>query len=356
LTSVISLCSFLLLAGAPTFAPKPVHHYVFYGQNRERMRRDSAFLATKEFEGAQIAYTWRSLEPEKDRYDLSAIREDLAFLTAHGKKLFVQLQDVSFLNDRVNVPLYLTRDTAYHGGANQQYENNDDVRAVGQGWMARRWDPAVQSRLYKLFSALGAEFDGRITGINLAETSVEFGESGRRFPSGFSFERYRDAIIENIHALKRAFPKSVTLIYGNFMPGEWRPDADKGFLRAVYDSAKAFGVGVGGPDLLPWRPGHLKGSYPLIRDASCVVPVGIAVQEGNYDEVNRSSGKRISIGELYDFATTYLNVGYIFWYPEEPYYSRDVLLFVRLKAPRATLDLSRKQRTDEVVAAATVCS
>ena len=36
--------------------------------------------------------------------------------------------------------------------------------------MARRWDPAVQERLHKLFAALGKEFDGRIAGINLAET------------------------------------------------------------------------------------------------------------------------------------------------------------------------------------------
>jgi hypothetical protein len=315
-----------------------VHHYVFYGQDREQMRRDSAFLATKEFEGAQIAYTWRSLEPEKDRYNLSAIRDDLSFLTAHGKKLFVQLQDVSFVNDRINVPVYLTRDTAYHGGANQQFKDNDDVRAIGAGWMARRWDPAVQVRLYKLLGRLGAELDGRIGGINLAETAAEFG-NGPRFPTGFSYERYRDAIIENMNALKRAFPKSVTLIYGNFMPGEWRPDADKGYLRAVYDSAKALGVGVGGPDLMPWRPGQLKGSYPLIHDASGHVPVGIAVQEGNYDETNPSTGLRITVRELYDFAAEYLNVDYIFWYPEEPFYSRDVVPFVRLNAYHAMLNL-----------------
>ena len=328
----------MLVAGPRAYAQKPVHHYVFYGQDREQMRRDSAFLATKEFEGAQIAYTWRSLEPEKDRYDLSAIRDDLSFLTAHGKKLFVQLQDVSFVNDRINVPVYLTRDTAYHGGANQQFKDNDDVRAIGAGWMARRWDPAVQVRLYKLLGRLGAELDGRIGGINFAETSAEFG-NGPRFPSGFSYERYRDAIIENMNALKRAFPKSVTLIYGNFMPGEWRPDADKGYLRAVYDSAKALGVGVGGPDLMPWRPGQLKGSYPLIHDASGHVPVGIAVQEGNYDETNPSTGLRITVRELYDFAAEYLNVDYIFWYPEEPFYSRDVVPFVRLNAYHAMLNL-----------------
>ena len=317
----------LLVIWSP--APKSVHHYVFFAQDRDRMRADSAFLSTKELEGAQIAYTWRSLEPGKDRYDFSAIREDIAFLAAHNKKLFIQLQDVSFMKERVHVPIYLTRDTIYHGGANQQLVDNNEARAVGGGWMARRWDPAVQQRLSKLLLALGAEFDGRVTGINFAETSVEFGESGRLFPSGFSPERYRDAIIENLRALKRAFPKSVTLVYGNFMPGEWRPDDDKGYLRAVYDSAKAFGVGVGGPDLLPFRQGQLRGAYPLMHEASRRVPVGIAVQEGNYGEINRETGRRATIPELYRFATDYLGADYIFWFVEEPYYSREVIPFIR---------------------------
>jgi hypothetical protein len=185
-----------------------------------------------------LKYTWRQLEPEKDSYDFSAIREDLAFLTSRGKRLFVQLQDVSFDSSIVNVPRYLLRETQDNGGASQLY---DEAKAVGEGWVARRWDPAVQERLHKLFVALGTEFDGRIEGINLAETAIGFGKSGRMFPQGFSFEVYRDAIIENMRALKRAFPQSVAMQYANFMPGEWLPGDDKGYLRSV--SRTPFGRG-----------------------------------------------------------------------------------------------------------------
>ena len=129
-------------------------------------------------------------------------------------------------------------------------------------------------------------------------------------------------------ALKRAFPKSVAMQYGNFMPGEWRPAEDKGYLRAVYDAARASGVGVGGPDLLLHRPGQLKSSYPLIREAAGVVPVGVAVQDGNLEDVNPSTGKRVTVSELLKFATEYLRADYIFWGIQEPYYSRDVLLFL----------------------------
>src|SRR5215470_6714190 len=74
---------------------KPVRHYVFFGRDRERIA-EASFLETKAFEGAQLKYTWKELEPQKDRYDFSAIRKDLAFLTSKGKKLFIQLQEVSF--------------------------------------------------------------------------------------------------------------------------------------------------------------------------------------------------------------------------------------------------------------------
>jgi hypothetical protein len=314
---------------------RPIHHYVFFGQDREKIRTASEFLETKALEGAQLAYSWQQLEPVKDKYDFSLIREDLAFLTSKGKKLFVQLQDVTFSESRINVPLYLLRESQYNGGADKQYRiaGNDEEHAVVEGWMMRRWDPAVQERFHKLLLALGKEFDGRIEGINLAETSMVVGESGRLFPKGFSFEAYRDAIITNMKALKRAFPKSVVMQYANFMPGEWRPTEDKGYLRAVYDAAKDLKVGVGGPDLLPFRPGQLKSSYPLIREAAGIVPTGIAVQEGNYEDQDPKTGKVMTIPELLKFATEYLKVDYIFWCTEEPYYSRQVIPFLKSVKP-----------------------
>lgn len=310
---------------------KKVRHYVFFGQDRDKLAKAESFLGSRRLEGAQVAYTWRQLEPRKDGYDFSRIREDLALLTPRGKKLFIQLQDVSFHEHRINVPDYLLDDPVYNGGADKQWETKDDdvneERPIVGGWMARRWDPAVQQRFHKLLLALGKEFDGRVEGINLAETSIGVGSTGRLFPKGFSFSRYRDAVIENMAALKKAFPKSVTIQYGNFMPGEWRPTSDKGYLSSVYKAAAEMKVGVGGPDLLPFRPGQLKGPYPLIREAASKVPVGVAVQDGNYGDRNPKTGQAASIADLLKFATEFLDVDYLFWSTEEPYYSRDVIPF-----------------------------
>ncbi len=330
----ILCCALFIWPCHPGISAKPVHHYVYFGQDREKIKEAPSFLETKALEGAQVTYSWRQLEPGKDEYDFSAIREDQAFLNSNGKKLFIQLQDVTFSESRINVPRYLLSDSQYNGGADKQYryKNGDEEHAVVEGWVARRWDPAVRERFHKLLFALGKEFDGRIEGINFAETSVGFGESGRLFPKGFSFETYRDAIITNMKALKRAFPKSVVMQYANFMPGEWLPENDRGYLRAVYKAARELKAGVGGPDLLPHRSGQLNHAYPLIRDAAGIIPTGIAVQDGNYEDENPKTGKRVTIPELLKFATEYLKVDYIFWCAQEPFYSEEVIPFLKRAA------------------------
>ena len=47
------------------------------------------------------------------------------------------------------------------------------------------------------------------------------------------------------------------------MPGEWLPREDQGYLRAVYEAAKKLKIGVGGPDLLPYKESQMGASYPM---------------------------------------------------------------------------------------------
>lgn len=306
---------------------KPVHHYVYIGRERGALRTSPAFLDNNTFEGVQITYAWAQLEPTKDKYDFSAIREDLAFLKSRSKQLWIQLSDVSFSNARTNVPQYLTTDSAYHGGVATQYSvpDDDELKAKAAGFVARRWDPAVQDRFQKLLFALGKEFDGQIEGINLPETSITVGTRGKLSPEGFKREEYAAAVIANFTALRLAFPKSVVMQYANFMPGEWRPTTDNGYLTRVYYAAQSANVGMGGPDLMPYRPGQIKGSYPLIRNMAGRLYTGIAVQDGNLEEVNPGTGKPVTVMELLDFALKNLKVDYIFWGTQEPYFSRDVV-------------------------------
>ncbi|HWW02170.1 MAG TPA: hypothetical protein VNZ64_20890 [Candidatus Acidoferrum sp.] len=244
LVSPSNWCILLLWTCCCGGGAETVHHYVFLNRDRGRIS-DSVFIETKALEGAQLKYSCRELEPEKGAYDFSAVQHDLRILKEKGKRLFIQLQDSSFDPAMVNVPRYLTKEERYHGGADRQYriEGNDEQHAVPEGWVARRWDPAVQDRFYKLLFALGKEFDGRIEGINLPETAAEFGASGRLFPKGFAPESYRDAIPTNMMVLKRAFQNSVAMHCANFMPGEWLPANDRSYLHTVYRRARELNVG-----------------------------------------------------------------------------------------------------------------
>jgi hypothetical protein len=317
----------LLLGCCPPAIGQRLHQYVFFNLERSRIH-ESAFLHTPAFEGAQLKYTWRELEPSKGEYHFGPIESDLNFLAQHGKRLFIQLQDVSFDAARINVPSYVISGKEYGGGVALQFDTDTSGRQTTGGWVSRRWDPAVRRRLICLIDTLGKIFDGRIEGINLPETSVTFGNDPQRFPDGFTPEGYRDAIISLMKALKKAFPKSVAMIYANFMPGEWLPAVDHSFLRSIFDTARTLGVGLGGPDLLPYRRGQMNNGYRFLRQCSGIIPSGIAVQDGNYDAVNPRTGRRVTIGELMEFADTVLHVQYVFWCTEEPYYSDNLLPYL----------------------------
>ena len=56
------LFSWLCCAGA---VAKPLHHYVFFGMDREKIKDAKAFLETEAFEGAQVAYGGASSSRER---------------------------------------------------------------------------------------------------------------------------------------------------------------------------------------------------------------------------------------------------------------------------------------------------
>ncbi|MCZ6918130.1 MAG: hypothetical protein O7I93_15260 [Gemmatimonadetes bacterium] len=305
-------------------------NFIYFGLERSRIA-EAEFLDTEAIVGAQLKYTWRELEPDRDRYELQPVLQDLAFLERHGKRLFIQLQDVSFEEAIVNVPDYLRNDPVFGGGVARQYafEDDDESVPIAEGWVARRWDPAVRDRFVKLLSALGEVLDGRIEGLSLAETSIGFGESGELHPPGFSFESYLEGLKAIMTAAGDIFRESRVILYANFMPGEGLPRRDQGYLRRIYEHADRVGVGVGGPDLLPHRPWQQAHSYPLIAARAPHTVAGSAVQWGNLDDRNRETGERVTVDELYRFARDGLRLDYIFWGTQEPHYSDEILPYLR---------------------------
>lgn len=326
-----ALAGLLLCAasGSVTSSSEEPRHYVFYGLDRQRIT-EPAFVETSALVGAQLKYRWRELEPRRGEYDFSAIRHDLAVLNRQGKHLFIQLQDISFVEARPNVPDYLLEEPDFHGGVAAQYfhPDNDESRVAFDAWVPRRWDPAVRARFAALVGALAAEFDGAIAGINFAETSIGFGSAGEP-PEGYTPAAYYEAMCDLMRSARAAFRKSDVLIYANFMPGESLPEDDKGYLKGIYRLADSLGVGVGGPDLLPKRWYQRQHSLPLIAARAKTTVGGMAVQDGNLADVDRRTGERVTVEELAAYARDPLHLDYLFWGTEEPYWSEEVLPYLK---------------------------
>lgn len=305
-----------------------IQHFVYFSRDREAII-NHPLLSHPQFNGAQIMYSWRDLEPQKGLYDFSTLREDYKYLKKHNKKLFVQLQDVTFYPQNKAVPGYLLSDE-YDGGAIMQYNDEGDP----EGWVAKRWNEKVRERFALLLHALGAEFDGQIEGINLQETAI--GVSKATDPS-FSELKYVQGLKHNMLALKKSFPTSTTMIYANFIPGEWLPWEDKGYLQGIYEYGEEIGVGLGAPDLMVTRKGQLNNPLALMHEGIYTVPIGIAIQDGNYIgktgadlDYNENSDKDINSQQsivplLHGFAKDFLKVNYMFWVNQEPYFERDVI-------------------------------
>ena len=301
-----------------------IKHFVYFSRDRELIRNHS-FLKIPRFVGAQIMYAWRELEPQKGEYEFSTISEDYHYLSSHGKKLFIQLQDVSFSDTYKAIPDYLMTEE-YDGGCVASKEE--------EGWVANRWNRKAQIRWIHLLKALGREFDGKIEGINFQETAA--GSSDMNDTS-FTPERYVECIKENMKALKLAFPQSVTMQYANFMPGEWLPWDDKGYLRTIYKYGNQIGVGLGGPDLMVQRKGQLNHLIAMMHENEYNVPLGIAIQDGNYSgktgadkdydehEQSKLTSRENIVPLLHAFAKDFLNINYMFWANQEPYFSEDVI-------------------------------
>lgn len=308
----------LLIAGAAQAQSNP-RDFVFIGGDSVSAHRE--FLGRPGIEGMQVIYTWRSLEPEPGVYDFSAIEADLAELEANGMDLFAQIQDRFFLPEARHVPDYILDDPQYGGGLARQYDYAGEGALIGQGWAAMQWNPAVRARFQVLLRALGERFDGRLYGVNLPESSFDPMET-EGAQDGFTCDGYFAGTLENMAALRAAFRTTLVVQYINFWPCEW--NNDHGYMERAFAFAVEHRIGVGGPDIVPWRQGQMVNSYPFFHRYSTDLPVvAMAVQEPTLTYTNPETGRPFSRDEFVTFGRDFLGVDVIFWSAEAPWLNAD---------------------------------
>jgi len=308
------LSALLLVLAGPLAASAAPANFVYTSAGELAAAQN--ILERPDIAGAQVVYNWKRLEPSEGVYDFSAIEEDLARTDALGKKLFIQVQDRFFSPEARNIPAYLLDDPKYGGGLVEQIEEG---QSEGYGWTTMQWQPEVRARYQALLAALAERFDGKLYGVNLPETSIDVTED--RSEAGFSCDAYFQAELDNLSAARQAFQHTIVVQYVNFWPCEW--ENDHNYMSRLFDFALANDIGLGGPDIVPWRKGQMKNSYPFFnQNKGALRFVGMAVQEPTLAYVNDKTGKPFTREEFVAFATDYLGVDAVFWSTQTPWLSQ----------------------------------
>jgi hypothetical protein len=252
----------VVVLAAPAIARpvQPLRNFVYLGQ--DELDAALPILDRSDIAGAEIMYVWRNLEPTMGGYDFSMIEHDLALTRTRHKALFIEVLDRFFTPSARYLPQYMLDEPRYGGGLARQFDDSRRGQApVPAGWTARQWDPDVRGRFQALLAALAERFDGRIAGIILTETAPTLDLNSP--PAGFDCDTYFSAEEENILFARRAFRRSQVVQYVNFWPCEWNDS--RRYMSRFFAFAAAHHIGVGGPDIVPYRPGQMRNSYPFIR-------------------------------------------------------------------------------------------
>ena len=304
------------VAAEPAAAPKwHPGHYVFVGHGAI-----GAGQVLPHFRGVQKCYAWKTLEPEKGRYDFSAVRADLDFLAKHDRYLVLQLQYKAFGKDANYTPDYV-RGPDYGGGI---------YRASSGSFNPVIWNAAVGARLDALVAALGRAFDRdpHFEAVVLPETapSAPLPRQPQPGVEAYTDGIYLEALRARLRALREAFPGTVLIQYCNFPPA---------ILPGLAETMKETGVGIGGPDVYILPSNHMtpgKGVYTFYPPLSGIAPLGAAVQSPDYSVAQKKrtaafdagrDPKAVAVdpkdeepfppGEIFRFARDRLKLNYLFW-------------------------------------------
>jgi hypothetical protein len=309
---VMTLLSFLNLAAmaqpasATSNAGTKWHpgHYAFV-----QFSKLDESLVFKNFRGIQKTYSWRALEPEKDHYDFSEIRADLAFLAKHDQRLVIQVQTKTFGQGQNYCPAYLSG-PEYDGGV---------YRTRWGSFNPIIWNDAVNHRLNALYSQLGREFDREpyLEAVVIPESATTF-ENSDRENLRYTPEGYVRAVEAGMRTAREAFPATVVIQYVNMPPEAIQPLAEY---------AGNHGIGFGGPDIYPYDPvltNPQRGVYRLYAPLSGIVPLGAAVQQNDYSQKTafRGGGGGPPVREIYEFGREKLRLNYIFWGVRAGYFEK----------------------------------
>ncbi len=259
--------------------------------NRNLVRYNSNFT------GYKAHYTWKALEPAKDRYDFSVIKNDLKTARTDRKKLLAHLSDRVFnANKNPDLPTYLLT-KEYEGGWFY-----DGRRSIGKFWV-----PAYQVRWNKLIQALGNALDNDpdLAGVIVSETSGINSRSGK-VSSSYTKERMLQHVELMNSTAARYLPRTPFFQYVN-----WgiEPQDRAPLMSHIVKTAKG---AFGSPDVFdckknpPTKAGD-NGFGTFFKTYRGVAPMSLENQPWGY----RCLGAK----QVFDYAVNEIGVNFMVWSP-----------------------------------------
>jgi hypothetical protein len=255
--------------------------------------------------GVQVRYEWIDLEPAYNQYDFSAIRTDLDRIAGTGLKLVAFIEDKSFRNERYTPPYLWESHTL-------------PIRQAtpGEGFVSKRWAPWVVQRWLALMDALSAELDGHpdFEGVAIQETAIGIIDAVAD-AEGYTPEKYRDALIDQVSGSAARFDSSRVFWYVNFLKG------NQSYLTDAIGATYPLGVAIGGPDVLPDNYALNVHVYPKLRALNAEVEADQAIvfNSCQYDSFRHehadpsAATKYWTPAELIQWARSELKIRYLFW-------------------------------------------
>lgn len=255
------------------------------------------------FKGASVGVTWGSLETRKGTYDFSVIDKELNYLKAMGKRMIIEVWATNYWHETPRtpqgsnkyVPDYLLDEGLVVGLVN----GADD----GDGGYTAAWsNPRTMDYFIPLARALCERYNNEpnIEQIVFGETAVDGAAEFRRL----------------IQPAATACSKTTTVLHMNYVDN---PE----LARELAALGARYGMGIGGPDILPPKP-----ISPYGEDHASLVLRGAGVAEtggytGNYGTTDYRGVIPVSFqyqgiheitpAELIDYALNTQRVTHLTW-------------------------------------------
>lgn len=245
--------------------------------------------------GYKTHIVWKELEPVKDQYDLTIIREMIKIAESDGKKLMIHIQDRLFgKNANPYLPNYMLT-SEYEGGWYLSSTGNSH----GRVWLA-----SYQVRWNKLLKVIGEEIDNNqtVAGFIVSESAMNVkGISPYDKTGHLNF-------ITSMHTTMATYaPNTIFFQYVNW--GFTAADRDM-IMKHVVEVSRS---GFGGPDIFDGldlvnnKSWTLQMAFASFYDKyRGIAPISVENQQGGYSATGGAQ-------QIFDYAVDKVGVHFLPW-------------------------------------------